>query len=322
MPAFLPQQGNPLDLNRIGFALRRWLTWTVRTYHESAESKAGLFAANPTALAQEEDLSARYDLASVYRNATRLRYRETLGYLQWLDIFQSLAPDWFASCFATASSCSLDRAEVPQEMDSANRQANNFSPSFSWLDVGAKNWSYVGALAAFLQANGLQHFVLDGVELDPYRRYADLHTRSQYAEAHIRALPQARYHAGDIHDWRQPAHIISNFLPFVFPEPHRAWGLPMQHFQPEAQFRHLLSLLQPDGLLLIVNQGEAEAEAQVELFTRVASDFSLEWREAGQLPAPFIEYRYPRYGWIGRKRSDIHNGQEHQPSFGFPAEPG
>jgi hypothetical protein len=307
MPAFIPQQGNPLDLNRIGFALRRWLTWTVRTYHERAEPKAGLFAANPVALAQEVQLNSRYDLTTAHRDATRLRYRETLGYLHWLDTFHALAPDWFASCFSNAQ---LSEKPVKQAQD------DGLPPSLSWLDVGAKNWSYVAALAAFLQANGLQCYALDGVELDPYRRYADFHTRSQYAEAHIRPIPQAQYHAGDIHDWRQPAHIISSFLPFVFPEPHRAWGLPMQHFQPEAQLRHLLLLLQPGGLLLIVNQGEVEAEAQAELLARVAPDFALEWRATGQLPAPFIEYRYPRYGWIGRKRSDTPDGHKHEPHFG------
>ncbi len=301
--ALLQQQSNPLSWNQIGFALRRWLSWNVHTYQEPKESKTGIFIGNALAQTEEARLTADYNLSAVQHHATGTRYRETLSYLLWLDVFQRLAPDWFAPLLAAAKAFEAET--------NCLESAEPSHASLAWLDVGAKNWSYVEALSAFLQAGGLQCFVLDGVELDPYRRYADLHTRAQYAEAHSRAILQSRYHAGDIHDWRQPAHIISSFLPFVFPEPHTAWGLPSAYFRPEAQLKHLFSLLEPGGLLLIVNQGPVEAEAQASLLASVAREFPLEWREAGQLPAPFIEYLYPRYGWICRKRSEMHDGQEH-----------
>ncbi|MFX6226278.1 hypothetical protein ABTF68_22660, partial [Acinetobacter baumannii] len=75
---------------------------------------------------------------------------------------------------------------------------------------------------------------------------------------HTAAIPQATYRVGDLRRWQSSAHLISHFLPFVFEDPHLAWGLPLGYFSPQAQLNHLLARLTPGGLLLIVNQGEAE----------------------------------------------------------------
>lgn len=263
--------------NRLDFGLRNRLRWSRGLYCEPAELIAGakdeLFRDDPVARGQMEALEARYALATVQKAASRERYLETLSCLAWLDFAFEQAPGWFES-----------------RRDSVR-----------WLDVGAKNWAYVGALEVFTRARLSETFQLDGIELDPYRRYANLHTRADYARAFIREIPQARYHEGNVLDWRESAEVISHFLPFVFPTPLLAWGLPLDEFRPEALLRYTCGLLSPGGVMLIVNQGPDEAEAQQALLAAVQPDFALDVRNLGQLPTPFIQYRYPRYGWLIRK---------------------
>jgi len=261
--------------NRLGFALRNFLRWTLpgNTYRENACAQAGLPELGPDAAMVFQALHGRYDLRHLAQAASRERYLETLAYLEWLEYFRQQCPAAFSAI-----------------MDNAL--------SLRWLDAGAKNWAYVEAIHAFIQTNHGQNFQLDGVELDPHRRYVNLQTRRQAALSYIHGLPNARYYSGNLLDWRQPAHIISHFLPFVFQEPHLAWGLPLDYFNPQPLLNHLLSLLEPGGLLLIVNQGEAEAQAQQALLESATRLFPVRFESLGQLPASFIEYRYPRYGWI------------------------
>ncbi len=260
--------------NRFGFALRNFLRWTLPgAYRETACDQTGLPELGPDAARLVDTLHGRYDLPDLTQAASRERYLETLAYLEWLEYFRQKRPAAFSAI-----------------MDDAL--------SLRWLDAGAKNWAYVEALYAFIQANHGPNFQLDGVELDPHRRYVNLQTRQQAALSYIQDLPNTRYHSGNLLDWRQPAHIISHFLPFVFKEPHLAWGLPLNYFNPQLLLNHLLSRLEPGGLMLIVNQGEAEAQAQQVLLEEAARRFPLQFESLGQLPASFIEYRYPRYGWL------------------------
>jgi hypothetical protein len=295
--------------NRLGFALRNFLNTTPGAYQEIAALNLHVFSQGTEAHTIEKHLLSRYNLTQLRDTASQSRYQETLTYLHWLDTLHATNPNTFATL--------IHSQQAP----------------LRWLDVGAKNWAYVGALSAFLEActplaptkpasiepidpvdlankaprealsskktaGGAFSFQLDGVELDPHRRYADFQTRGQYAQAHIRTIPQAAYHAANILDWRQPAHIVSHFLPFVFREPHLAWGLPIDYFQPQAILNHLLSLLSPGGVLILINQGEVEAEAQATLLHGAAQTHAIRYESVGQLPAPFIEYRYPRYGWL------------------------
>ncbi|HEY9687510.1 MAG TPA: hypothetical protein V6C52_11085 [Coleofasciculaceae cyanobacterium] len=274
------------DRNRLEFALRNFVRLPVPAYQEPNETKDNLLTGDPEALKKAETLHRCYDLSRLYRSATRQRTLETLSCLEWLDHLASVEPGWFERAF---------QAE-----------------QFRWLDVGAKNWAYVEALQAFIRARTDAPFRLDGVELDPNRRYTDFRTRRQYAERFIQPIPEARYHAGNILSWQQPAAIISHFLPFVFRDPLLDWGLPEKCFQPQAILNHLLSLLPPGGLLLIVNQGEEEAREQEALFQTAAGQLPLRWKSLGQLPASFIEYRYSRYGWLcghdDRTDTDYHAG--------------
>lgn len=284
--------------NRLHFALRNFINWPGPPYYEPNADKASLFINQPDIQQQANQLEQRYELAPLLQKASKTRYLETLTYLDWLDCLINAAPEAFQAVL----------------------QSNNPTWLPKWLDVGAKNWSYVLALAAFLQKHTPDFaipFELHGIELDPHRRYVDLRTRSQVASAYIKQLPpdmraHTHYHAGNILKWQQPARIISHFLPFVFKEPHLAWGLPLNTFKPEAILMHELSLLESPGLLLIVNQGETEAEAQQALLTAAATRYPIRFQSLGQLPARFIQYQYPRYGWICIKHdsddTDSHPG--------------
>lgn len=263
--------------NRTGFAMRGLLRWQGLPYHERPFNPDSLLREfSPETLPEYTRLHQEYSLSAGLQEASRERQLETWNYLDWLDGFYRQNPEAFQRIFEA-------------------------SDTLRWLDVGAKNWSYVEAITGFMQAHYDGSFQVDGVELDPHRRYADLRTRGQAANYFIRHLPQATYHEGNILDWKTPADVITHFLPFVLSDPLLAWGLPKRFFQPQAILEHLIALLTPDGILLIVNQGEAEAEAQEALLKNAEKTFRIRYQKSGPLPDRFVGYRYPRFGWLCRK---------------------
>lgn len=124
------------------------------------------------------------------------------------------------------------------------------------LDVGSKSFHYAAALHAVLQPSRLT-----GIEVEGYRLFANLHNRHDYAMAHIAGLTDTDYEVGDVRRWQRPVGVVSCCYPFVFAEVQRAWGLPRSLFDPAGQFRAMAAALKPGGWLLMVNQGEDEAEA-------------------------------------------------------------
>lgn len=274
-------------LNRLGFCARNLLSWSL-PYTEQVEDPGELDLA-------ARELLSRYDLAGLQQRGSRERFLETLTYLRWLEVFYQCEPQAFDGLSETVGSTPLGEGSPTVSFQE--------KPTLRWLDAGAKNWSYVEAIPAFLKARLINSYELDGVEIDTNRRYANFRTRASAANYFIRELPEARYHAGDLLRWNQPAHVISHFLPFVFEDPHLAWGLPGECFQPQAVLDHLLGLLEPGGLMLIVNQGEVESEAQGHLLESSASRLPISFQSLGTLPEGFIGYRYPRYGWLCRKAS-------------------
>lgn len=265
------------ERNRLGFAMRNFLRAQICPYTEKSVDKQLLFLNKPAAQQVFERLSRTYDLLHLIETASHQRFLETLTYLEWLDLFYQAAPFDFQRL--------LDQPDP-----------------FHWLDAGAKNWHYVEALVMFIRAKRAGgSFKLDGVELDPNRRYQNLTTRGQTARFLIRNIPEACYHEGNLQCWTKPSHLVSHFLPFVFSEPHMAWGLPQQYFQPEKLLAHLLTLLTAPGMILIVNQGETESKAQEQLLKNSILSFEDDrytFKTIGQLPAHFIKYQYPRYGWL------------------------
>jgi hypothetical protein len=268
-----------IDTSEISFSLRQALSFDWGNYIDKTEDKSTLFKNNPALRLQASRLLDRSKtLQQVWMESSSNTIVESLTYFNWLLQFYLKYPALFDELLQTFKI--------------------HPHPLF-WLDAGAKNWSYVYGLVAFMETLGINSYHLDGVELDVGRRLISGHTRGQVARTHAENILNATYHPGSIQDWAQPAQIITSFLPFVFEEPHCAWGLPKRFFQPMAFLEHLACLLIPQtGLLLVVNQGEEEAQEQEKLFQMIAQQFPIAWHSVGALESPFMNYRYTRYGWL------------------------
>ncbi|MBK8191088.1 MAG: hypothetical protein IPK79_11640 [Vampirovibrionales bacterium] len=257
-------------LDGAAFRLRNRLRMGRNGYQEVAQPKDELYSdrQNEDALmAAENRLLTRYPLLVEARaRSRRARYLEILSVADYIERL------WGDRAFPSAR-------------------------PLRWLDVGAKNWAYVDALAAFVSAHTLD-YQLDGVEIDPWRLYRDLYTRRAYAMAYIQPYPQARYLEGDVLDCEGTYDVVTLLLPFVLPSPHAAWGLPLEGFRPQALLDHIVErLLTPTGSILILNQGCLEAEAQRALLQPHLEQGRLEAHCLGELPPTFLSYRYPRFGW-------------------------
>jgi hypothetical protein len=161
-------------------------------------------------------------------------------------------------------------------------------PAGPGLEVGAKNGVLLPALRA------VWPHPWDLVELDAHRRYLDLSTRRAHGERLARAFPGCRYIAGSVEGITERYALVTWFLPFVHEGPLRAWGLPRRFFAPERLFRHVVDRLEPDGALLVVNQGEGERDTQRALF----SDAGLVAQDLGQLTSPLSPFKRPRFGQL------------------------
>lgn len=173
-------------------------------------------------------------------------------------------------------------------LDVLNGSLPKSLPDGRALDVGSKNGAYFpGLLAA-------QPREWDLVELDAHRRTIFGTTRRALGEAMVRESKGSRFIAGDVRTLSGPYAVITWFLPFLSEAPLDAWGLPMRELVPDQLLTHVVSLLSPGGALLIVNQGEHEAELQRALFERQ----HLEARSLGRIESRLSPFKKPRFGWL------------------------
>ncbi|HRF45612.1 MAG TPA: hypothetical protein PLD30_15475 [Candidatus Competibacteraceae bacterium] len=161
-----------------------------------------------------------------------------------------------------------------------------------YLDIGCKNGSYLPGLQTW--SGSPWH----GVELDAYRRYWTLTTRRAHGEFVARSLPECRYIAGDLLDLHGSYGFITWFLPFLHEAPLKIWGLPRQFLRPLDLLVHAWTLLAPGGCLLVVNQGEAEAERQSQLF----QELGIAAQALGRVASSLSPFQKPRFGWRADKR--------------------
>lgn len=155
------------------------------------------------------------------------------------------------------------------------------------LDIGCKDGGYLPGLRAWSSGPW------DGVELDAHRRYWTLTTRRAKGEAIARSLPDCRYIAGNLLDIHRQYGFITWFLPFLHDAPLVAWGLPRRFLMPQTLLEHAWKRLLPGGGLLIINQGEAEAERQARLFQAVG----INAQALGRVDSPLSPFQKPRFGW-------------------------
>ena len=159
-----------------------------------------------------------------------------------------------------------------------------------WLDVGSKNAAAAFGIATLAARRCSTPLQLDLVELDAGRRYRGGLRRIDHgvtlADAATRWLGdayQVRYLAKDVRQQAGCYDVITWCLPFLFAQPHQAWGLPLSLLDPRGALSAVTNQLAPGGHLLIMNLNSIEAEKQRELlrempFDRVAeSTASLYW---------------------------------------------
>ena len=179
----------------------------------------------------------------------------------------------------------------------SNSLIKNQKDSIKALDIGCKNWFYAKGEYEFFKSFS-NKFKLDGVELDAHRLYSNFYSRYEVAKFYTKDLKNINYIAGDLLDIVEKYDYIVWFLPFVLIEPLIYWGLPKKYFCPEKLLLHVYSLLNKKGQMLIINQGEIEAETQKNLLDKL----KIPYKYLGEIKSSYFEYQNKRYGFLVTKK--------------------
>lgn len=187
---------------------------------------------------REKELFKKYSLGRYADKISHPTLTETLGILDLLDRL----PD-------------IDFLPLSKIYDSTLKA----------LDVGAKNWRYLGALSVWLQLKQKAQIEMTGIEIDAFRLDRNLCSRigyaRTYAELFSNSMLHFSYQASDILDFHSQVDFVTWFFPFLNLNPHRGWGLPKKFFRPSEVFDHVeTQVLKPKGVLILANQGEWEWE--------------------------------------------------------------
>ncbi len=169
-----------------------------------------------------------------------------------------------------------------------------FQDNISILDIGSKNWAYVRGEYNFFSQYG-KNLKLDGVEIDAYRLYSNLYSRYEVAKFYIKDLDGVNYIPDDVLNIQTKYDYIIWLLPFVTIYPLKKWGLPEKYFMPERLLEHAYSIL--DKKMLIINQGEEEAEIQKTLLDKAGICYTF----LGEIVADKTIFKNKRYGYLIKK---------------------
>lgn len=254
--------------NAVEHPMRQLIRWQRGIPRFPNESKQGLFVhlsadeqkqANDTA----NRLYSDFHLQHLYENSSADNYRLNLFYLEMLErALSEAAPG------------------IPQTIHVA--------------DIGPSDWFYVQALYAALKwwdSPICRNVRLTGYEADAYRVYSNLFSRYDQAHGHMNGLEQVRYIPHKFIRQIGKFDLITMLFPFVFLKDHLAWGLPLRRFNPLELLRDTRDSLKPGGVLVIVNQGEAEHLAQRDML--VAEN--IQPVTAFQHPSKLYQYDIIRY---------------------------
>ncbi|MBI3764694.1 MAG: hypothetical protein HY260_22875 [Chloroflexi bacterium] len=254
--------------NSADYPLRQWFRWQRPGLKFRNEPKSDLYDHLPQPARQfAQETAARlldeYRLSDLYHASTAENYRENLFYLEMLE-----------QALHTASP--------------------TLPPAIAAADIGPSSWFYVHALHAALkwwQCSAGREVALTGCEADAFRVYLDFHSRFDHARAHLRGLTGARYLPRRFEPLPATFDLITLLFPFVFLKEHLAWGLPARLFSPVQLLADAWHSLKPGGLLVIVNQGEAEHRAQRDLLQSAAIHPLAAYRHESTL----FQYDLPRW---------------------------
>lgn len=250
--------------NKIDFFFRQKIK-IKRKYTAKSEPKLNLCDNFPTEtreIAQEKEkyYLEKYCLQSLKQNSTCRNYLENLATIELLENFIDLS-----------------------------QETNN---KLKILDIGSKNWFYVSGEFSFFKYKGiLKEVFLDGIEIDAFRVYSDLHTRYDYAQFYMKNLENTRYITKDFLEHNEKYDYITWFFPFVTKIPHQKWGLPLSKFKPPEMLNHAYNSLNPNGRIIIVNQDEKEYIIQEDLIRSL----NLTYEKKGCFKNSFLEYEHDRY---------------------------
>lgn len=225
--------------NRADYSLRQRIGWRRSGLRFKNQPKDGLFQRLPPPLRQKYEnrataLEKTYLLTGLRENSSADNYLENLYYLDMLE-----------------KALEASGKALPGELSAA--------------DIGCSSWFYVRALAALLrrwESPAGRIITLEGFEADPYRVYADFHSRMDHAAAHLQGLEGAVYHPGPFTRQPERYHLITMLFPFVFIDDALRWGLPAALHRPEDLLAVASASLKPGGLLIVINQGAEEHARQ------------------------------------------------------------
>lgn len=254
--------------NAVEHPLRQQIRWQRGAPRFPNESKQGLFDHLPANEQKQADITAKqlhsaFNLQHLRENSSADNYRLNLFYLEMLERALSEAGP-----------------KIPQSINAA--------------DIGPSDWFYVQALYAALKwwnSPAGRTIRLTGYEADAYRVYANLFSRYDLAHGYMTGLEEVHYIPRKFNRQSAKFDLITMFFPFVFLKDHLTWGLPLRRFNPLGLLRDAIASLKPGGVLVIVNQGEAEHIAQRDMLLAE----NIQPAAAFQHQSPLYHYDLIRY---------------------------
>lgn len=162
--------------------------------------------------------------------------------------------------------------------------------NISILDIGSKNWNYAGSEYVFFKSFST-NLSLTGIELDGYRLCTNFYNRYEIAQFYTKNLPNTKYIIGDFMEHNEKYDYIIWILPFITEYPHLKWGLPLKYFKPEEMLAHAYNLLNENGEMLIINQGEDEYKIQLELNKKL----NLNFEPVGEIENIYSPFKNKRF---------------------------
>ena len=149
-------------------------------------------------------------------------------------------------------------------------------------DVGCASFWYAAAMQTFFRPRRLT-----GYELEAFRRYADGHTRQDYARGYARVWPETTFLGMDYRRVNESAELITCWFPFVSADPIIAWGLPLNLLKPKELFSTIATNLSAGGGFFMVNHGRVEAQIAADLCAGAGLTRQWQWIDPSPLrPRP------------------------------------